>query len=108
MNTAVTAVVPLKFYCQNTTTCNLLASWSKPGDAYRKDKEKDRRQGKDEGSDERVGDFEEREYLENTKEMCSVRDCDFLKLPNVGTRLGIWKPWFIFSSYIEIETSQFK
>ena len=81
MNTAVTAVVPQKFYCQSTRSCSLIASWSKPGEAYYKASEKDLEE--DEGSDERVLSFEH-EHDYSTKEMCNVVDCDFLPLTNVG------------------------
>ena len=84
MNTAVTAAVPEKFYCQSsTTTCH--PSWARSGKAYKKDLEKDLEMPQeDEGSDERVGKYLAKLQL-STEVMCKVVDCDFLPSKNVGS-----------------------
>ena len=93
MNTAVTAAVPEKFYCQSSRTCH--PSWAMPGHAYKKDSEiHSWVEPEDEGSDDRVGSFPvPQRVLVPTEKMCKVVDCDFLPLKNVGPQ----KHCFVFA-----------
>ena len=85
LNTAVTAAVPSKFYCQNRT-CE--SSWAKPGqdNAYWKALENlDLTNCSGSCGDERVGIFPDHHLP--TSAMCKVKDCRFLKEGNVGAIL---------------------